>query len=198
MSRCPVAFLSSPSSPHAVVVATAASAVTGAVATVRRHVACAAAAVLLLLLRSDAAEKYNAVVDICFDAALKRAAAVDASLARGDDVAGGLLGVPISIKESIEQAGHDCTHGAASKCFNVSAADGLTVQLLQDAGAIVVARSNVPQLLMLPETDNHVYGRTDNPFDALRTPGGSSGGVCACVCVRARCCVSSVFSCAFG
>ncbi len=54
--------------------------------------------------------------------------------------------------------------------------DGVYVRLLREAGFIPFARTNVPQSLMVPETDNAIFGRTDNPWDAARTPGGSSGG----------------------
>lgn len=92
-----------------------------------------------------------------------------------------LWGIPISIKDCIQQRGTDATCGAAAKCSKPFSEDGLQVSLLRRAGAILHVRSNVPQLLMMPESENNVWGRTVNPWDAARTPGGSSGGEAALI-----------------
>lgn len=89
---------------------------------------------------------------------------------------GPLSGLPISIKETIGIAGQTITAGSKRMPPIHCAEDAPVVQRLRDAGAIVLARSNVPEFAMAGETDNLIYGRTNNPLDELRTPGGSSGG----------------------
>ena len=95
-----------------------------------------------------------------------------------------LDGVPVSIKDQFVQRGADSTCGLAAHVFDPAEADGVLVELLRDAGAIPFVRTNVPQALLLPESDNAVYGRTDNPYDRMRTPGGSSGGEGALIAAR--------------
>ncbi len=84
--------------------------------------------------------------------------------------------IPVSIKDCIAQKGTDTTCGAAARCFKRYEEDAVLVKLLRDAGMIPYVRTNVPQLLLLPESDNNVWGCTNNPWDITRTPGGSSGG----------------------
>ena len=126
----------------------------------------------------EAAEKYNAVVDVCFEEALQAAQAADAAIAAGtsDPSIRHLEGVPVSVKDSIVQSGYYCGNGMASRCVTREREDSPLVTLLRDAGAIPVYRTNVPQCLMVPESDNDVYGRTTHHLNAGRTPGGSSGG----------------------
>lgn len=104
------------------------------------------------------------------------APAASAGVARGP-----LWGMAVSIKDQFTQKGTDSTCGAAARAFKPAPEDGLLVQALRWAGACCYVRSNTPQLLMMPETENAVWGRTDNPWDAARTPGGSSGGEAALV-----------------
>jgi fatty acid amide hydrolase len=87
-----------------------------------------------------------------------------------------LEGIPISVKDMFVLAGTDSTCGLACKAFRPFAADGVYVRLLREAGAVPVAKTNVPQCLMVPESDNFIFGRSLNPYDVRRTPGGSSGG----------------------
>lgn len=92
-----------------------------------------------------------------------------------------LWGIPISVKDCITQKGTDSTMGAYSRCFRPASEDGLQVALLRNAGAILHVRSNVPQLLLMPESENNVWGCSLNPWDLSRTPGGSSGGEAALI-----------------
>ncbi|WP_420644792.1 amidase [Candidatus Leptofilum sp.] len=89
---------------------------------------------------------------------------------------GPLSGLPISVKETIGLAGQAITAGSRRMPPIVYAQDAPVVQRLRAAGAIVLARSNVPEFAMAGETDNLIYGRTNNPLDETRVPGGSSGG----------------------
>lgn len=126
----------------------------------------------------------GALAEQQFAESLLAAAASDARRAAGDQPLGILEGIPISIKDMFHQRGTRSTCGLAAKCGTKSESDGLYLQLLRQAGAIPFVRSNVPQCLMVPETDCAPWGRAINPFDAKRTPGGSSGGEGALVSAR--------------
>jgi fatty acid amide hydrolase len=117
----------------------------------------------------------NAVVGRRFDEALAEADAADGALSRGDEI-GPLHGVPITVKECLDVTGLPATFGIEHRRDAVATADDPYVARLRAAGAIVVATTNVAQLLAFAETDNPVYGRTANPWNAERSSGGSSGG----------------------
>jgi Asp-tRNA(Asn)/Glu-tRNA(Gln) amidotransferase A subunit family amidase len=94
----------------------------------------------------------------------------------------GLLeGVPISIKSSIEVAGMPFEAGTKLRAGCIGARDAPLVTRLRNAGAIILGVTNTPELLMAWETDNLLYGRTNNPWDLGRTAGGSSGGEAASI-----------------
>ena len=76
--------------------------------------------------------------------------------------------------------------GFASWIGQISEADAALVTILRNAGAVIYTRTNVPQTLMKPETDNHVYGITVNPVNRNLTPGGSSGGEGALLALKGR------------
>jgi amidase len=121
----------------------------------------------------------NAVVHVMTEQAISAASEVDAKLARGEDC-GPLAGVPISIKDSIDVAGVRTTSGTWGRRHALPAEhDATLVRRLKEAGAIPIAKTNLPDLLFSFETDNCVFGRTNNPYDVTRTPGGSSGGEAA-------------------
>lgn len=123
----------------------------------------------------------NAVVQTRFDAARTEADEADRSQ-RHDRLRGPLHGVPITIKEQFAVGGMSSTLGVAPA--ERDDRDGPLVARLRAAGAIVLGKTNVPQLLLYNETDNPVYGRTNNPHDAARSPGGSSGGEAAIIAAR--------------
>lgn len=97
-----------------------------------------------------------------------------------------LQGVPVSIKDCLGQIGALSTGGLACRAAEShrSAENSAVVQAIVDAGAVILARGNVPQSMMLPESENHIFGRTLNPWDLTRTPGGSSGGDAALVATK--------------
>src|SRR5437899_8206756 len=105
---------------------------------------------------------------------------------------GPLHGVPVTIKSSIDAAGLRCAARTKLRAGYVPAGDAPLVARLKAAGAIVLGSTNVPELLMAWETDNALYGRTNNPWDLARTPGGSSGGEAAAI--AAGCSVAGVGS----
>jgi Asp-tRNA(Asn)/Glu-tRNA(Gln) amidotransferase A subunit family amidase len=94
---------------------------------------------------------------------------------------GPLDGVPISIKSSLDIAGLPCECGSILRKGYIPSEDALLVARLRAAGAIILGNTNVPEFLMAYETDNLLYGRTNNPWDLWRTPGGSSGGEAAAI-----------------
>jgi Asp-tRNA(Asn)/Glu-tRNA(Gln) amidotransferase A subunit family amidase len=119
--------------------------------------------------------KLNAFVQVDAEGARRQARAAESAIARNESL-GQLHGVPISIKSSIEVRGMRCEAGTKLRAGLVAAEDAPLVSRLRNAGAIVLGTTNTPELLMAWETDNLLYGRTNNPWDLSRTPGGSSGG----------------------
>lgn len=125
--------------------------------------------------------RIHAVVEVFAAQSLASARAADAVLARGAD-AGPLCGVPFSIKDAIELAGAVCTAGTLGRReAPPSTEDATLVARLLQAGAIPIARTNLPDLLFAFESDNLLFGATCNPYDATRTSGGSSGGEAALI-----------------
>jgi fatty acid amide hydrolase len=112
--------------------------------------------------------------------ALKDAAASDEVRAKGQ-VLGPLHGLPVSIKDNLDIRGLDSTMGLASRRNQPAKSDALVVAALRDAGAVILGKTNVPQLLLAQETENALFGVTNNPWDVSRVPGGSSGGEAAAV-----------------
>ena len=124
--------------------------------------------------------KLNAVVQLASERAMDEARAADAALARGESL-GPLHGVPITIKDSHDTEGIVSTGGTLGRKDFVPEADATAVARMRAAGAIVLGKTNTPELTLSFETDNLVYGQTNNPYDVGRTPGGSSGGAGAII-----------------
>ncbi|MFI4934904.1 MAG: amidase family protein [Caulobacterales bacterium] len=116
----------------------------------------------------------NAVVVRDFDRALLAAKAADAALARGE--ARPLLGLPMTVKESNQMAGLPCTWGLEAFKGVKADEDAVGIARLKGAGAVILGATNVPPNLGDWQAANPVYGRTNNPHDLTRSPGGSSGG----------------------
>lgn len=117
----------------------------------------------------------NAVVFERFDLAREEADAADQQRARGGALPP-LLGVPCTIKENFELTGTPQASGLVSRRHIINQQDAPTVARLRKAGAVVMGVTNTPELCMWMETDNRVYGRTNNPYRHERIAGGSSGG----------------------
>lgn len=124
--------------------------------------------------------KLNAVVVDLSESARKAAAETDRARARGDKLPP-LAGVPVTIKECFDLAGTASTFGLASRRHELESKDDPYVAALRAAGAIPIAKTNLPQLMIFTETDNPLYGRTNNPWDPERSCGGSSGGEAAVI-----------------
>jgi Asp-tRNA(Asn)/Glu-tRNA(Gln) amidotransferase A subunit family amidase len=124
--------------------------------------------------------RLNAFVQVDADGARRQARAAEGAIMRRDHI-GPLHGVPISIKSSIDVAGLCCEAGTRLRAGLVATRDAPLVSRLREAGAVVLGNTNTPELLMAWETDNLLHGRTNNPWDLTRTPGGSSGGEAAAI-----------------
>jgi len=117
----------------------------------------------------------NGVTRVLHDAALQAADAADRIQASGAAL-GSLHGVPFTVKENIDLAGSATTSGVVALQNAVPAVDAPHVTQLKQAGAIPLARTNLPDFGFRWHTDNLLHGASVNPWDATRTPGGSSGG----------------------
>lgn len=122
----------------------------------------------------------NAVVVRRYAEARMEAKAADERLARGE-APGPLHGVPITIKESLDLAGTPSTFGLPSRANLLASHDDPYVARVREAGAIILGKTNVSQLLLYIESDNPVYGCTNNPWNLDRSCGGSSGGQAAII-----------------
>jgi len=123
----------------------------------------------------------NAAIEVLDDSALHAAQVADQRRASGARLSP-IDGVPFSIKDSIEVAGTVCSAGTLGLEHALqSQADATLVARLRAAGAIPLARTNLPDLLFAFESDNLIHGRTNNPYDLSRTSGGSSGGEAALI-----------------
>jgi amidase len=124
--------------------------------------------------------KLNAIVQVTDGPALEAARAADAGLARGE-LDGPLHGVPFTVKDNIPVAGVVMTNGTLGMKEFVPTEDATVVARLKAAGGIVLGKTNLPEIGMAGESDNLVYGRSNNPYDLERSPGGSSGGESAII-----------------
>lgn len=123
----------------------------------------------------------NAVTELLADHALEQARLADARLAAGE-ACGPLHGIPFSVKDSIDVAGVRSTAGTVGfRDAPPATQDATLVERFREAGGIPIAKTNLPDLLFSFETDNLIYGRTNNPYNLSRTAGGSSGGESALI-----------------
>jgi amidase len=122
----------------------------------------------------------NAFVAVRAEEALAEARALDRGDARGL-----LYGVPVTVKDSFDIAGMPTRVGSPSRPETPAAEDATVVARLRRAGAVILGRTNTPEMLTSYDTDNPITGRTNNPWNPEFTPGGSSGGEAAAI---AACC----------
>ena len=122
--------------------------------------------------------RLNAVVTLCEERALKEASAADQRLsARG--AIRPLEGLPVTIKDCISTEGVRSTDGMKILEHNVPERDAPTVARYRAAGAVIIGKTNIPEMAMDYDCDNPVFGATNNPWNLARVPGGSSGGEAA-------------------
>jgi amidase len=120
----------------------------------------------------------NAVVTLDAERAAERAREADEALARGENW-GPLHAVPFTLKDAHATSGVRTTTGFPPLAGYLPTEDGAVAARLKDAGGILIGKTNVPVLLADFQTSNPIFGRTNNPWDIARTPGGSSGGAAA-------------------
>ena len=119
--------------------------------------------------------RLNAVVQLTAGQAMDDAQKADEEWKQGS-LRGPLHGVPMTIKDSIDTAGVVTTWGTVGRKGHIPGRDATIVSRLKRAGAILLGKTNTPEMTLSFATANRVYGRTNNPHDLSRTPGGSSGG----------------------
>jgi aspartyl-tRNA(Asn)/glutamyl-tRNA(Gln) amidotransferase subunit A len=122
----------------------------------------------------------NAVVTLMTEDALKAADAADRAVAAGG-ILGPLHGVPFSIKDALDTAGVPTQRGSRLFAGYIPTADATSVARFKAAGGIPLMKTNLPEFSAWTETDNLLTGRTNNPWNLDRTPGGSSGGESAAI-----------------
>ncbi len=130
----------------------------------------------------DTNPKLHAFLYIAGERALEEAKQADE--ARHHNVDQPLLGIPIAIKDVLTVAGMPCTCGSRILEGFIPPYTATAVRRLQEAGAIVIGKTNTDEFAMGSSTENSAYGRTNNPWDVRRVPGGSSGGSAAAVAAR--------------
>ncbi|KAL4906382.1 hypothetical protein BDW74DRAFT_176712 [Aspergillus multicolor] len=119
----------------------------------------------------------QALTEICFSEAIEKAKKLDEYFERtGGKTVGPLHGLPMTFKECFHVKGYDASNGYISRCFDPSTTTTPIIQLVEDAGAVVIAKTNVPQTMLVAECENNVFGRTKNPIVNHLSCGGSSGG----------------------
>jgi Asp-tRNA(Asn)/Glu-tRNA(Gln) amidotransferase A subunit family amidase len=123
--------------------------------------------------------RLNAVVTLAPDV-LKLARKAEAAVARGEEL-GPLHGVPVTVKDTIDVRGVRTTRGSRVDAERVPTEDATAVARLRAAGAIIFGKTNCAELALEYTAENPVFGRTNNPYDLSRSPGGSSGGCAAAV-----------------
>jgi aspartyl-tRNA(Asn)/glutamyl-tRNA(Gln) amidotransferase subunit A len=121
----------------------------------------------------------NAIVTIAEDA-MGSARAAEAAVMAGAEL-GPLHGVPFTAKDSIDTAGVATQRGSPIFRGRIPEADAVSVARMKQAGAILLAKTNLPEFSYWIESDNLLSGRSNNPWDLSRTPGGSSGGESAAI-----------------
>ncbi|MEE8567387.1 MAG: amidase, partial [Anaerolineales bacterium] len=124
--------------------------------------------------------RLNAVVQLAADTARAEAREADAALAR-EKIKGPFHGVPFTVKDVFDTAGVISAAGIEERASYVPEQDAVVVARMRAAGAILLGKTNCPPWGAGGESDNPVYGRTNNPYDQTRTPGGSSGGEAAII-----------------
>ena len=125
-------------------------------------------------------EKINSFVTIDEEGALKKAAEVQAKIDAGE-LKGALAGVPVAIKDNM------CTEGLLTTCSSkilynfIPTYTAEAVKRLEDAGCVIVGKTNMDEFAMGSTTETSAFGATKNPWNTEHVPGGSSGGSCAAV-----------------
>jgi amidase len=126
-------------------------------------------------------ERFNPTLNALIDFDPERVRAQARRLQQSASPQGPLHGLPMTIKSSIAVSGYRCEIGSDLNAGDIPDQDAEVVRRLRNAGALILGTTNCPEFLMAYETANLLYGRTSNPWDMNRSPGGSSGGEAAAI-----------------
>ncbi|KAI9739657.1 MAG: hypothetical protein M1834_006375 [Cirrosporium novae-zelandiae] len=121
-------------------------------------------------------ETCNCLTEIFFDDAVLRAQELDVHFKQTGKLIGPLHGIPITLKDQFDVKGYDSTLGYVGRAFSPATEDATLVTILKKLGAVILAKTNLPQSIMWCETENPLWGLTVHPFNKAFTPGGSTGG----------------------
>ena len=122
----------------------------------------------------------NSVVQICSERAINEAKLADKAIEEGNTI-GPLHGVPFTLKDSLDAEGIISSAGTQGRSSFIPEKDATVTSRLRKAGGILLGKTNTPEFTLAAETDNLVYGRSNNPYNTKKMPGGSSGGSAATV-----------------
>lgn len=133
--------------------------------------------VLFIQRAATIGRELEIITELNFEEALAQAKACDEQRKKDPkSCKGELFGLPISVKDCFNLKGKESTIGSIRNIGNHQPDDGLTVKILKSEGAIIMYKTNVPQLMLMCESGNFIWGRSKNPWNKDRTVGGSSGG----------------------
>ncbi|KAJ5554541.1 Amidase [Penicillium frequentans] len=118
----------------------------------------------------------NCLTEVVFEDALQQAKKLDIEFQATHKIKGPLHGIPFTVKDQFNIKDIDTTLGYVGRSFNPAQQDAVLVRILKDMGAIVIAKTNLPQSIMWAETENPLWGLTTNPRNPAFSPGGSTGG----------------------
>ncbi|KAH7325544.1 amidase [Stachybotrys elegans] len=141
-----------------------------------REITCEAVVLAHIAKAKEAHQRTNCLTEVCFDVALNQASELDAFQQEHGRLKGPLHGVPVSLKDQFNLEGLDSTLGYVGRAFHPADSDCVLVKVLQQLGAVIIAKTNLPQSILWGETDNPLWGLTTHPMNPEFTPGGSSGG----------------------
>ncbi|SCU99515.1 LADA_0H20252g1_1 [Lachancea dasiensis] len=138
---------------------------------------------------SIAHQLVNCLSEVFFKEGLQQARELDEYYEKTNQLKGPFHGLPISLKDNFNVKGQATTIGFVGFSFNPEKfeSESLLVSKLRELGAVFCFKTNVPVAMMMPESTNHIYGNTVNPFNRATTSGGSSGGECALGALLGRC-----------
>ncbi|KAF2836191.1 amidase [Patellaria atrata CBS 101060] len=129
------------------------------------------------LTASEVARAYiQNLTEVLFDDAIVKARELDVEFCKYGKTVGPLHGIPMTLKDQFNVKDYDSTIGYVGRAFKPAKDDAVLVKLLREMGAVIIAKTNLPQSIMWCETENPLWGLTVHPKDPDFTPGGSTGG----------------------